>query len=257
MQKNLVSIVMPAFNSEDYLDISIKSVINQTYKNWELLIVNDSSQDDTPNILNKYVDIDSRIKIFNNKKRLGAAKSRDFAFNVAKGRFIAFLDSDDFWIPAKLEKQLKFMNDNNYQFTYAYYNELNTDGSSYLLKAPAKINFLSMMFICPIGCLSVIYDTEKIGKIMSEDIKKRNDYALWIKIIRKTKNAHCFKESLGTYRKGNMGLSANKLDNLRYYWAIMMMFYSKFLIIMPISTIIYLTILVLKKSSPNLYNKLF
>ena len=103
MQKNLVSIVMPSFNADEYLDISIKSVINQTYKNWELLIVNDSSQDNTSNILKKYASTDSRIKIFNNKKRLGAAKSRDFAFNVAKGRFIAFLDSDDFWIPAKLE----------------------------------------------------------------------------------------------------------------------------------------------------------
>ena len=257
MQKNLVSIVMPAFNSEEYLDISIKSVINQTYKNWELLIVNDSSWDGTQDILNKYANLDSRIKIFNNKETLGAAKSRDFAFSVAEGRFIAFLDSDDFWITTKLEKQLKFMIDNNYYFTYSYYNELNIDGSSYLLKAPDKINFLSLMFICPISCQSVIYDAKKIGKVMSEDIKKRNDYALWIKIIRKTKNAYCFKESLGTYRKGNMGLSSNKYDNLRYYWMLMIMFYSRYLLILPISTIVYLVILIIKKSSPNLYNKLF
>ena len=198
-----------------------------------------------------------RIKVINNEIGIGAAKSRNLASSISKGRFIAFLDADDFWTSSKLEKQINFMMRNGYEFTYAYYDVLNKNGETHLLKAPFKINKILMMFICPISCQSVIYDTKDIGIILSEDLKKRNDYALWIKILKKTKNAYCLRESVGTYRMGDHGLSSNKLENLKYYWKIMFMFYSKYLVFLPLTTSIYLFILSVKKFKPAIYNRLF
>lgn len=195
-----VSIIMPSYNTARYIRESIESVLNQTYTNWELIIVDDCSSDNTDEIVAKFTD--GRIKYFKNEKNSGAAVSRNKALQEAKGKWIAFLDSDDLWMPEKVEKQIKFMTDNGYAFSYTNYIEIdeNSVSKGKMITGPKRVNKRKMRDYSYIGCLTVMYDAEKVGLIQIEDIKKNNDYAMWLKVIKK---ADCFLlgEVLSKYRK--------------------------------------------------------
>lgn len=213
----LVSIIMPSYNTAKYIEETIKSVINQTYTKWELIIVDDCSKDCTDEIVSKFDDI--RIKYLKNEKNSGAARSRNRALKEAKGKYIAFLDSDDLWLPKKLELQIKFMKDNNYYFTYTNYEEIDEDSNSLkkIVTGPKRITKFGMFNYCWIGCLTVMYDAEKIGLIQIEDLKKNNDYAMWLKVIRKEK-CYLLNENLAKYRRGRSGsISNHKAINLIKY----------------------------------------
>ena len=151
----LVSIVMPSYNCEQYIEASIKSVISQSYKNWELLIVDDHSTDRTVDIIRSFKN--ERIKLFRNEVNSGAAISRNLALREAKGKWIAFLDSDDLWLPTKLEEQLQFMSDNNYGFSYTDYRVV-TNGmlSNKVITAPNKMTFRKIKHYCYVATLTVI-----------------------------------------------------------------------------------------------------
>lgn len=210
-ESGLVSIIMPSYNTAEYIMDSILSVCNQTYKNWELLIVDDCSTDTTKEIMAKIND--PRIKIFYNERNSGAAVSRNKALREAKGQWIAFLDSDDLWMPDKLEKQIKFMEDNEYAFSYTNYEEINSNGDKTGIKVtgPKHISETGMFNYCWPGCLTVMYNAEKIGLVQIEDIKKNNDYAMWLKVI---KRADCYllDEALALYRRGRKGsISTNSV----------------------------------------------
>lgn len=207
MEKDMVSIIMPSYNTAKYIGKSINSVIKQTYKNWELIIVDDCSNDNTDSIVNKFL-IDERIKYFKNKKNSGAAISRNKALKEAKGRWIAFLDSDDLWVDNKLEKQINFMKKNNYSYSYSYYQEISEQGKSLQIeiRGPKKITKLKMYSYCWPGCLTVMYDAKKIGLIQIKDIKKNNDYAMWLKIIKKS-DCYLYPYSLAFYRKRSGSIS--------------------------------------------------
>lgn len=202
--KNLVSIIMPSYNTGAFIEESIQSVLNQTYSNWELIIVDDCSTDNTLEILEKIND--DRIIVLKNDKNSGAAVSRNKALKKAKGQWVAFLDSDDLWYPQKLEKQLSFMKRNGYYFSYTNYEEIDVEGNRTGVKVtgPKRITKTGMFNYCWPGCLTVMYDTEKIGLIQIADVKKNNDYAMWLKISQK---AECYllDEFLGLYRKGRIG----------------------------------------------------
>lgn len=200
----LVSIVMPSFNTAQYIDDSVQSVLNQTYQNWELLIVDDCSTDNTEEIINKFTD--PRIRFFRNEINSGAAISRNRALREARGQWIAFLDSDDLWLKNKLEKQLNFMEDNNYFFSYTKYQEIDSDGNKtgVCVTGPKKITKMGMYNYCWPGCLTVMYEANKIGLIQISDVKKNNDYAMWIKVCQK-ENCYLLDEYLGLYRKGRVG----------------------------------------------------
>jgi len=259
ISENLVSIIMPAHNSQNYINESINSVLNQSYVNWELIIIDDASTDNTSKIIKIFSDNDKRIRCIKNKDNYGAAVSRNLGINNSKGDFVAFLDSDDLWIKDKLIKQISFMNSNNYFFTYTYYEVFdNSAGTQVMLKCPSIINRNIMAFSCPIGALTVIYNKKKLGNIFSADIKKRNDYALWLEILNKSNKAFCLKESLAKYRKSNKGLSGSGsyFSNLVYYWKVIKISYKAWIIIIPFSTPIYLFILLLKKKVLPIYNKL-
>ena len=178
----LVSIIMPYYNTAAYIKESIQSVLNQTYTNWELLIVDDCSTDSTDEVLETIKD--SRIRYFKNDKNSGAAVSRNKALREARGQWIAFLDSDDLWMPEKLEKQIYFMETNSYAFSYTNYEEIDADGNKTGVKVsgPKKITKTGMFNYCWPGCLTVMYDAMKVGLIQIEDIKKNNDYAMWLKV---------------------------------------------------------------------------
>lgn len=202
--KDLVSIVMPSYNTAQYIKEAIQSVLDQTYTNWELLIVDDCSTDETDEILSSLHD--DRIKRYRNKRNSGVAVSRNRALKEAKGRWIAFLDSDDLWYPQKLEKQISFMEKNGYSFTYTNYEEIDTNGKTMGIKVtgPKRITKTSMIDYCWPGCLTVMYDVEKIGIIQIADIKKNNDYAMWLKACQKA-DCYLLDEYLAKYRKGRVG----------------------------------------------------
>ena len=200
-----VSIIMPSYNTGKYIADSIESVLKQTYSDWELLIVDDCSTDETDKIVEPYLS-DKRIKYLKNEKNSGAAVSRNRALREAKGKWIAFLDSDDLWMSDKLEKQISFMEKNGYHFSYTRYAEIDVDGkkNGVVVTGPKRISKTGFFNYCWPGCLTVMYDKEMIGLIQIADIKKNNDYAMWLKACRK---ADCFllDEELALYRRGRAG----------------------------------------------------
>lgn len=203
-EADLVSIIMPSYNTALYIKETIQSVLDQTYTNWELIIVDDCSTDNTEEVLATIND--SRIRYFKNEKNSGAAVSRNKALRAAKGQWIAFLDSDDLWMPEKLEKQINFMKKNGYSFSYTNYEEIDVDGNKTGIKitGPKRITKTGMFNYCWPGCLTVMFDADKIGLIQIEDIKKNNDYAMWLKVCQKA-DCYLLDEYLAQYRKGRAG----------------------------------------------------
>lgn len=206
MKEDLVSIIMPSYNCGQYVEESVRSVLAQTYKNWELIFVDDCSSDDTINIIKKIQLSDKRIKLFQNQINSGAAVSRNNALKEAKGRWIAFLDSDDLWEQTKLEKQVAFMLEHEYEFTYTSYKEIdeNSKDTGVFIRGPKHITKVGMFAFCWLGCLTVMYDREKIGLIQIADLKKNNDYAMWMKVIKKA-DCYLLDECLAKYRRGRSG----------------------------------------------------
>lgn len=211
----LVSIIMPSYNTAKYIAESIQSVLDQTYKNLELIIVDDFSTDNTDEIVRPFL-VDERIHYLKNELNSGAAVSRNRALREAKGRWIAFLDSDDLWMPEKLEKQISFMETNDYSFSYTEYEEIDVNGNKtgVYVTGPKKITKAGMFNYCWPGCLTVMYDKEVIGLIQIVDIKKNNDYAMWLKACRKA-NCYLLDEELSKYRRGRAdSISTQSIRNL-------------------------------------------
>lgn len=201
----LVSIIMPSYNTAPFIEKSIRSVLAQSYTNWELIIVDDCSTDNTDVVVEPYLK-DVRIKLSKNEKNSGAAVSRNRALREAKGKWIAFLDSDDLWMPNKLEKQIMFMEKNNYHFSYTNYAEIDAEDNrnGITITGPARITKTGFFNYCWSGCLTVMYDAETVGLIQIVDIKKNNDYAMWLKVCRKT-DCYLLDEELALYRRGRSG----------------------------------------------------
>lgn len=207
-EDDLVSIIMPSYNSEDYISATIQSVQAQTYQKWELLIVDDCSLDRTVPIIKQMND--HRIRLFINDKNSGAALSRNRALREAKGRWIAFLDSDDLWVPQKLERQLQFMKNQGYAFTFTDYRiQLNGRWLPYIMTAPNIVTRRKMYDYCYFSTITVMYDQTKIGLIQVEDLRKNNDYAMWLKAVERV-NCYRFPECLSYYIKHEGSVSSGK-----------------------------------------------
>ena len=198
----LVSIITPSWNCSRFVEETIQSVLAQTYAHWELLFQDDCSTDNTKEIVLAYAEKDARIKYASNAKNSGAAITRNNALKRANGRWIAFLDSDDIWLPTKLEEQLKFMTENNYAFSYTNYCEIDEQSQEIgkVITGPKHINKCAMFAYCWPGCLTVMYNHEVIGNIQIKSIEKNNDYAMWLKVIQYA-DCHLFDKTLAKYRK--------------------------------------------------------
>lgn len=218
----LVSIVMPTYNSGSYIVDAIDSVINQTVKDWELIIVDDCSTDNTQKILNPYISTYDNIHYIKLLHNSGPAIARTVAIKYAKGKYIAFLDSDDLWNTKKLEKQIKFMELTGAKFSCTAYDCMNSFGKSlhFALYPPRKINYSKCIRLSnPIGNLTAMYNQNALGKFVVPSIKKRNDFALWLQILKKTQYCFGMQEVLGTYRMGRKGsVSSNKLRQGKFHW---------------------------------------
>ena len=209
----LVSVIMPSFNTASYIGEAIQSVINQTYKELELLIVDDCSTDNTDGVVASFSD--SRIRYFKNLKNSGAAVSRNRALREAKGEWIAFLDSDDLWMPEKLERQIHFMRNNQYYFTCTGRNTIDEDSKAVgeYSKSPKHVGKLGMKLYCWPGSSSVMYHAPTVGLIQITDLKKNNDYAMWLKVIHET-DFYYMDECLESYRIREGSISHDSLKNL-------------------------------------------
>ncbi|MDV4314276.1 glycosyltransferase family 2 protein [Acinetobacter indicus] len=219
MNDSLISVITPSYNSAYYIQKTIESILGQTYLNWELIIIDDCSSDNSVEVIAKYVDQDERIKLIVLEKNSGAAVARNRGIEEANGRFIAFLDSDDSWHPEKLSKQVKFMLENDYDFTYTAYHKVNEYGE-YLSKVniPLKTQYNELLKTCVIGCLTAMYDSHKLGKVYFPLIRKRQDFALWLKILKLTPYAYGLNEDLANYTVRSDSISANKLKAAQYNW---------------------------------------
>ena len=212
--EELVSIIMPSYNTGRYLAETVESVLAQTYQNWELIIVDDCSTDDTETVAAKYLQ-DSRISFFRNEKNSGAAVSRNRALQAAKGKWIAFLDSDDLWHPRKLEKQIGFMKANGYDFSFTRYEEIDEASRPLgrVVTGPSRISKTGMFRYCWPGCLTVMYNAEAVGLVQIVDIKKNNDYAMWLQVCRKA-SCYLLDETLACYRKRSGSISRHSYTKL-------------------------------------------
>lgn len=219
MKAGLVSIITPAYNCEKYIAEAIESVIGQTYKNWEMIITNDCSTDRTAKIVGEYAKQDSRIKLLNLKVNSGVAVARNISIKNAKGQYIAFLDSDDYWLEQKLEKQLHFMKSSNCGFSFTGYRQVvNKLVEPRTIAPPSILNYKAALKGNPIGCLTVILDKSLVGDFHMEAVK-HEDYALWLKIL-KNNIGYGLKDDLARYRKAEASISANKKQSAIWTWNI-------------------------------------
>jgi len=219
----VVSIVMPMYNCAGFVAQSIESVLAQTYPYWELLVVDDVSTDSSYAIVEEYAKKDARIRLLQNPVNTGAAESRNYALREATGRWIAFLDSDDLWLPEKLAKQVPFMANNGYHFSYTQYREMDDDGvpTGVLCTGPKKVTKLMLFAYDYIGCLTVMYEREFVGLIQIPNLKRRNDYAMWLKVVKKCP-CYLLPELLAEYRVRSSGSVTNRkagvMRIIKYYY---------------------------------------
>ena len=216
----LVSIIMPAYNSARFIRESIGSVLAQTYTDWELLIVDDGSTDNTAEIIASFQD--ERIHMMRNELNLGAALSRNKALREAKGKYIAFLDADDLWLPEKLEKQLAFMQQNGYAFTFTDYRIINEDGTpqNKILHMPASLTYRQYCCNTAIGCVTVMIDKHMTGPFEMPDIRSSHDMGLWLQIMKRGFTAYSLPECLASYRIVATSNTAKKWKAAKDVWRV-------------------------------------
>lgn len=220
--ESLVSIIMPAYNAADYISESISSVIEQTYDNWELLVIDDASQDKTVLIVEDWAQQDNRIRLHPLPTNQGAGFARNIGIKASKGGFICFLDADDLWNPDKLENQLNFMKSGNIKVCYSSYDLINEEGAEvgYTMEALENLSFNKLLKANYIGNLTGIYNATALGKIYCPLIRKRQDWGLWLLATRKAGGARGIQKSLAKYRLRKQSISGNKWEMIGYNYRV-------------------------------------
>lgn len=219
-EKPLVSIIMPMYNAETKVEETIESVKRQTFRNWELIIVDDCSKDNSYDLVATISKNDSRIHLYKLDKNQGPGYATKVGVGHATGSLIAFIDSDDLWPDEKLEKQIRFMKENHYDFTCTDYEQIDEHGKPLqrIIKAKIKANYKNILHTNPIGSSTVIITTDLIKKIDIPEIRKDNDYALWLQILKVTDYVYGMNEVLMQYRVWSQSLSHNRFKSVKYHW---------------------------------------
>lgn len=215
--EDLVSVIMPSYNSSRFITESIESILCQTYTNLELLITDDGSTDNTLEIIENYCRKDKRIKLFSLSGNMGAGHARNKSIREAQGKYIAFCDSDDTWLPDKLERQIAFMRTNNCCFCFSSYFVCNESGQQTgIVIAPSSVSLTDTKRDDKIGFLTAIYDATMYGKFYMPTLRKRQDWAYVLLILKKCHKAFALKEPLACYRRSRGSISANKLSLIKF-----------------------------------------
>ncbi len=214
---------MPIYNSEKYLVDAVNSVIAQTYSTWELILIDDNSTDGSKNIIAQYASDEPRVKSIYLSTNSGAAVARNEGITSADGKYIAFLDADDLWLPEKLEHQVHFMENSGVALSCTWYKTISAEGNDLgsILKAQPRITYKQLLKNNTIGCLTAMYNVSVCGKQFMPLIRKRQDYGLWLNILKPGHQAACIPQVLAAYRVGADSLSNNKLGVLKYNWEIL------------------------------------
>ena len=219
----VVSIITPCFNCEKYLLQTIDSVLAQTFQDWEMIIVDDCSTDSSYGIALEASKHEPRISVYKNEQNMGACFSRNFATDKAKGKYLAFLDSDDIWYAEKLKEQLDFMQKNNCDFCFCEYELIDSDSKSLNKKARVinRLDYKKNLFHNFPGCLTVIYDSEKIGKIHGNKKGNADDYDLFLNVLKNSSNAMGMKKILAKYRKHSSSISYNRFGMIKEHFMVL------------------------------------
>lgn len=218
---DLVSVITSSYNTERYIAEAVESVIAQTYGNWEMIIADDCSTDGTADIAEKYAEADSRIKVIRLPENRGNANAKNTAMDHAKGRYIAFLDSDDVWLPEKLSTQIGFMQKNGLAFVHSSYLLINSESryiGSFITKDVS--GYGDLLKTCSIGILTAVYDTGMLGKRYFTDTERSEDYLLWLELMKELGEMRCIREPLAKYRIRRGSVSANKFRSAQFHWKI-------------------------------------
>ncbi|MEC4620509.1 glycosyltransferase family 2 protein [Bacillus paranthracis] len=215
-----ISIIVPTYNASKFIEATVHSILNQTFQDWELIVIDDCSTDNTVRKLDEFRKNDKRIRVKVLEENSGAAIARNTGINMARGRYIAFLDSDDLWLPQKLEKQLNFMKKNNIAFSFTGYEIITEAGESTgkIVHVPQKINYHGLLKNTIIGCLTVMVDTQQIGKFQMPNLRTRQDTATWLSILKRGFEAYGIDEVLSKYRKVENSISSKKVKMAKMNW---------------------------------------
>ena len=222
MQTPLFSIVTPMWKGAALVGATIESVLAQSFSDWELIVVDDCSPDEGAGarVVERYANQDNRIQLIRATVNRGSSGARNQAMEAARGRYLAFLDSDDLWMPDKLDRQLAFMQENDYAFSCTAYEQIEKEGSSLnrVIKTVKKTGYDRLLLDCPVGNSSVMYSVAKMGKFQVPNIRKRNDDALWLTMLKKEKYIWGMPDVLMRYRIRKNSISSNKLSVVKYHW---------------------------------------
>jgi teichuronic acid biosynthesis glycosyltransferase TuaG len=215
MKGDLVSVIMPAYNAVDTIEKAMSCVLEQTYRNLELLVIDDCSSDATLELVTNLQNTDTRIKFYRNENNSGAGYTRNIGIKNAQGTYIAFLDADDEWKPSKLQTQVNYISETGCNIVCSWYDIFDRQsGTIRKRKAPAIINFQTLIKENIVGCLTVMYSTKTLGKKYMPTIRKRQDYALWLELTKSGENIHCIQDSLAIYNTQAGSISHNKFEML-------------------------------------------
>jgi len=220
VKEGLVSIITPTYNCGRFIAETMDTVLAQTYTDWEMIIVDDCSTDNTREIVETYMAKDPRIHYHCLEQNSGAAVARTTAMALAEGEYMAFLDSDDLWTADKLERQLAFMKENDYAFSCTAYEQIDEESQSLdrVIKTVKKTDYNRLLLDCPVGNSTVMYSVAKMGKFEVPNIRKRNDDALWLQMLKKEKYIWGMPDVLMRYRIRQNSISSNKLKVIKYHW---------------------------------------
>lgn len=218
MKEGLVSIITPLYNTEAFIGDTIQSVINQTYSHWELIIIDDFSTDTSRSIAEKYSKEDSRIRVYSLSENRGTAYCRNYGIEQSSGEYIAFIDSDDLWLPNKLEEQIAFMKTHKAHFTYTAYVRIDeNDSVGKKVFFPSKrLKYSDMLSSNKIGCLTAVYNAKALGKVYMPNLRKRQDYGLWLQLLKNETYAYGIDKVLAQYRIRTNSISSNKITMLKW-----------------------------------------
>lgn len=220
VKEGLVSVITPMYNAAEYLALTIESVLRQTYPEWELILIDDCSEDDTLEIAKKYEAADARIMTLRMEQNSGMAEAINRGCEKAQGQYIAFLDSDDLWLPQKLETQIAFMQDKDCAISCSSYVQINAEGTKEgrIFKALERADYRRVLLDCPVGHSTVMYDVTRLGIQVVPNIRKRSDDALWLQILKVVPYIWGLQETLVQYRLREKSLSRNKFTLVKYHW---------------------------------------
>lgn len=244
MESGLVSIITPSYNTSAFIEETIRSVQQQTYPHWEMIIVDDASTDNSVALIRSIAETDSRIKLHQLPGNSGPGYARDLAVKNAQGDYIAFIDADDLWHPQKLQKQLNHMQTNNLPFTFCFYDCVDEDGKPLgrVVTAPKKLTYRMLFFCNFIGNLTGIYSTAYFGKLSIRGIRKRQDWIMWLSILKEIRTGSPVPEVLASYRIRKGSVSSSKFGLLKYNYAVYRQYHRQHVLTALLSMAVFIVV---------------